>query len=183
MIIPEIVFPHVFPDMFGGIEFGAIGREPKKLHCGGNTKIFCGVPSCAVKEHEAEGIREKLGSVCQKERHYFRIDPGHDEGGHIATERINSSNSIQELPDNLLCDLRSLNARRPASSFVADSPEPRFILKEYPYRHAARTSCYHFVDDGGEFFLNSSWIDGFALMCRGRGPIFRQVWRWNSRYT
>jgi hypothetical protein len=45
---------------------------------------------------------------------------------------------------------------RPAPPSVAYSPEPGFILKEYFDTHTIRSICYGFLDDDGEFFLNSS---------------------------
>src|SRR5258708_24261906 len=78
---------------------------------------------------------------------------------------------------------RADRPRSPATALIADASEAGLILEEQAPSPVRGESFQRRLEEFREFFLNSSWVFGWALGCRGRGPSLRQPWRRSSRYT
>ena len=123
-------------DMFHRIQFRAIWRERDKLDRLRHTQFPGSMPACAIKQHETEVSCQGLLCVRKKNRHGFRIDPGHDERGKTAVQRTYGGHGIDVFPDHLMPHYRPTGQRRPTSPEITDTSEATLILAQEAYRHA-----------------------------------------------
>ena len=87
--------------------------------------------------------------MSEKNRHGFRIDPGHDEGGKASILRAYCGHGIDVFPDHLMPHYWSRWQRRPTSPEITDASEATFILEQEAYRQAWWSSRYFFADEAG----------------------------------
>ena len=77
--VAKPVFLEVIPDMLGGVELGAVGREPEQTNGGRDAQVCRAMPARLVKYHDAEVMRIEAGGVRQEDGHGFVVAPRHDQ--------------------------------------------------------------------------------------------------------
>ena len=179
--VADVVFAQVIPEVFDGIKFRAVGWEGQQVEGGGNLQGSGGVPTSAIQQHQAMLVGKAGGDVSQEQGHGFGIHPGQDQRAELSIERADGSQTVDELPDDLVADDGAQGPRGPAATLVADAAETGFVLKQQAHPCLGRKPSYFLGEDVGEFFLNRSCTAGWALGCRGRGPSLRQPCRCSSR--
>ena len=86
----------------------------------------------AVIHHENKVVGKRLANVVQEKGHAFAIHGGQDVVARSPVLRAERAIGIGVFPNDLFADDWSDTGSGPASSGVVDSPEPGFVLKEYP---------------------------------------------------
>jgi hypothetical protein len=74
--LAAVVLADVFPQAFGGVQFGAAGRQRTQLHAPGHVQLTGSVPAGPVQEHHAAVRRKGVGRMTQEYPHGLRVHPG-----------------------------------------------------------------------------------------------------------
>ena len=155
--VGEGLLAEEIPDVFGGVELRAVGREWGKAHVFGDDDIVGCVPAGAVKQHEDEFGRVAPSHFGEEERHGLGIDGGEDETVEDAIVGADCCEGIGVLAHDAAADNRTDASGRPAASWVVDPTETGFVLEHQSNGSADSGLTVYFVrDDLGEFLLNAS---------------------------
>jgi hypothetical protein len=74
--VAEPVLLKMIPEMFGGIEFGTVGRKPDEADVVRDAQIGGAVPPGLVENHKTNVIGIHGGGVGEKNRHRFAVATG-----------------------------------------------------------------------------------------------------------
>ena len=156
-LVAKPFFADLVPEVFNGVEFGAVGRQVYDPHILWHNEIAGHVPSGFVHDHENEFIRMSARYLLEEDRHSLGADLREDERIEYSIVRGNGSICVCVLANHMARYRWPYSRWSPADFWVADSTEAGFILKHEPNRSAQGSlppslSCYFDF----EFFLKPS---------------------------
>lgn len=181
--VGQFLLAQFFPKILGRIELWAVGRQRQEADVFRHNQARGQVPSGTIEQHDDEFVWKFARELLEEERHGMSVRIRNDDRAEQAKGWTNSSKDIEILANDLIRSLNSNTTRAPATSCLADSTKPPFILSEnqnFPF-----VFFWPFFEKRiyllWKAFLNSSCSALEDFTCAGRATFLLHSFRSSNR--
>ena len=164
------------PDVFGGIQFRTVRRQPEEPDVAGDAQLDGTVPPRLVKKHDAEVVCIERRGVGKEDGHGFAVAPREHQACKGTVMRTDGTEGVDRFAHDLVGGLRTNMPGSPATAGVIDAAEPAFVLKQEPYAHGAWNVGHSRGQQFRKFFYMPLGLQGridhgggAALSCASHG--------------